>query len=115
VLKLWGRPTSTRTLKVLWVLAEIDLALEFILASASMGPQGSVYKGSQPHGIIAGGAYRAVNPNGTVPTIDDAGFIPWASNATVRCLAMRYAPHAALWQRPCDVCPRGRVDGLGQR
>jgi glutathione S-transferase len=92
MLKLWGRPTSTRTLKVLWTLAEIERPFEFILASATMGPQGSVYKGNRPHGIVAGPAYRAMNPNGTVPTIDDAGFILWESNAIVRYLAMRYAP-----------------------
>jgi len=92
MLKLWGRPTSTRTLKVLWTLAEIDLPFELILASATMGGEGSVYKGNRPHGIVDGPAYRAMNPNGTVPTIDDAGFILWESNAIVRYLAMRYAP-----------------------
>lgn len=92
MLRLWGRPTSTRTLKVLWTLAEIELPFEFVLASATMGPQGSVYKGNRPHGIVDRPAYRAMNPNGTVPTIDDAGFILWESNAIVRYLAMRYAP-----------------------
>jgi glutathione S-transferase len=92
MLKLWGRPTSTRTQKVLWALAEIGLNFEFILASASMGPAGSVKKGHRPYGIVDTPAYRAINPNGTVPSIDDDGFTLWESNSIVRYLAMKYAP-----------------------
>ncbi len=92
MLKLWGRPTSTRTQKVLWALAEIDLDFEFILASGSMGPAGSVQKGHRPYGIVDPPAYRAINPNGTVPSIEDDGFSLWESNSIVRYLAMKYAP-----------------------
>lgn len=92
MLKLWGRPTSARTLKVLWALAEIDIAFDFILASATMGAGGSVDKGNAPFGVVDTAEYRAMNPNGTVPTIDDGGFILWESNAIVRYLAMKYAP-----------------------
>jgi glutathione S-transferase len=92
MLRLWGRPTSTRTLKVLWTLAEIGRKFEFILASASMGPTGSIYRGHRPHGVVGEPFYRAMNPNGTVPTIDDDGFILWESNAIVRYLASKYAP-----------------------
>jgi glutathione S-transferase len=92
MLRLWGRPSSTRTLKVLWTLSEIGIEFEFILASATMGPQGSVYKGNRPYGIVDTAAYRAMNPNGTIPTIDDRGFVLWESNAIVRYLAMQYAP-----------------------
>jgi len=77
---------------VLWTLAEIDLEFELILASASMGPSGSVYRGHRPHGVVGEPAYRAMNPNGTVPTLDDDGFILWESNAIVRYLASTYAP-----------------------
>src|SRR5262245_56492237 len=92
MLRLWGRPTSTRTLKVLWTLSEIGIEFEFILASATMGPQGSVDKGNRPYGIVDTAAYRAMNPNGTIPTIDDVGFVLWESNAIVRYLAMQSAP-----------------------
>ncbi len=92
MLKLWGRPTSGRTQKVLWTLAEIGMDFEFILASATMGPGGHVAKGHKPYGVVNTAEYRAKNPNGRVPTIDDDGFVLWESNSIVRYLAMQYAP-----------------------
>jgi glutathione S-transferase len=92
MLKLWGRPTSGRTQKVLWTLAEIDLPFDLILASGEMGPGGSVAKGNKPFGLVDTPQYRAMNPNGRVPTIDDDGFVLWESNSIVRYLAMQYAP-----------------------
>ena len=92
MLKLWGRPTSGRTQKVLWTLSEIGLEFEFILASATMGPGGHVSKGNKPFGVVDSSEYRAKNPNGRVPTIDDDGFVLWESNSIVRYLAMQYAP-----------------------
>jgi glutathione S-transferase len=91
-LKLWGRPTSGRTQKVLWTLEEIGLEFDFILASATMGPGGHVSKGNMPFGIVDTPEYRTLNPNGRVPTIDDNGFVLWESNSIVRYLAMQYAP-----------------------
>lgn len=92
MLKLWGRPSSGRTQKVLWALAEIGLEFELILASGVMGPGGHVSKGNKPFGLVDTAGYRAMNPNGRVPTIDDDGFVLWESNTIVRYLAMRYAP-----------------------
>jgi glutathione S-transferase len=92
MLKLWGRPTSGRTQKVLWTLAEIGLDFEMILASADMGPGGHVAKGNKPFGVVDTPEYRAKNPNGRIPTIDDDGFVLWESNSIVRYLAMQYAP-----------------------
>jgi glutathione S-transferase len=92
MLKLWGRPTSARTQKVLWTLAEIGLEFEFILASATMGPGGHVSKGNKPFGVVDTPEYRAKNPTGKVPTIEDNGFVLWESNSIVRYLAMQYAP-----------------------
>jgi glutathione S-transferase len=92
MLKLWGRPTSGRTQKVLWTLAEIELPFELILASGVMGPNGHVSKGNTPFGLVETEQYRAMNPNRRVPTIDDAGFVLWESNSIVRYLAMQYAP-----------------------
>ncbi len=92
MLKLWGRPTSGRTQKVLWTLEEIGIKFDFILASATMGPGGHVSKGNKPFGVVNTPEYRTKNPNGRVPTIDDDGFVLWESNSIVRYLAMQYAP-----------------------
>ena len=92
MLKLWGRPTSGRTQKVLWTLEEAGVKFELILASATMGPRGHVSKGNEPFGVVDTPEYRAKNPNGRVPTIDDGGFVLWESNSIVRYIAMQYAP-----------------------
>ena len=92
MLKLWGRETSGRTQKVLWTLAETGIEFELIRASGEMGPGGHVSKGNKPYGLVDTPEYRAKNPNGRVPTIDDDGFVLWESNSIVRYLAMQYAP-----------------------
>jgi glutathione S-transferase len=98
MLKLWGRPTSGRTQKVLWTLAEIGLSFEFIMASAAMGPAGHVSKGNKPFGVVDTLEYALMNPNRRIPTIDDDGFVLWESNSIVRYLALQYAPEL-LYQR----------------
>ena len=92
MIKVWGRPTSIHTQRVLWALADADVPYELILASATMGPDGHISKGGAPYGIVNTPAYRAMNPNGTVPTIDDDGFILWESNAILTWVALKYAP-----------------------
>src|SRR6476646_4001522 len=92
MIKIWGRPTSIHTQRVLWALADVDLPYELTLASATMGPQGHVSKGGTPFGVVNTPAYLAMNPNGTVPTIDDNGLILWESNAILMWLALRHAP-----------------------
>jgi len=92
MIRLWGRPTSARTQKVLWTLSEIGREFELVLASATMGPGGHVSKGNTPFGVVDTPEYRAINPTGRVPTIDDDGFVLWESNSIVRYLAMQYAP-----------------------
>ncbi|NQW11660.1 MAG: glutathione S-transferase family protein [Alphaproteobacteria bacterium] len=89
---LWGRPSSARTQKVLLALAELGLDFDLVLASATMGAAGHVAKGNQAFGVVDTPAYRAMNPNGTVPTIDDGGYVLWESNAIVQYLAMTYDP-----------------------
>jgi glutathione S-transferase len=89
---VWGRPTSLNTQRVLWALADSDVPYELILASATMGPNGHISNGGAAFGIVNTPAYRAMNPNGTVPTIDDDGFILWESNAILMWLALKRAP-----------------------
>lgn len=92
MLKIWGRPTSACTQKALWGLEETGIDYELALASGTMGPDGHVSKGGAAFGIVDTPEYRAMNPNGTVPTIDDEGFTLWESNVIVRYLSMKYAP-----------------------
>jgi len=92
LLKVWGRPTSTNTQRVLWTLVEVAVPYELTLASGTTGAKGYVWQGETPFGIVDTPAYRSMNPNGTIPTIDDDGFILWESNAIVAYLARRYAP-----------------------
>lgn len=92
--RIWGRPTSICTQRVLWACVEAGVEFELTLASASMGPDGHVSTGAQPHGGVDTPWYRAMNPNRTVPTIDDDGFVLWESNAIVGYIATRYAPDA---------------------
>lgn len=92
MLKIWGRPTSTNTQRVLWTLEEAGKPYELILASGTTGATGYVWGGHEPYGIVGTDAYRAMNPNGTIPTIDDDGFVLWESIAIVAYLARKYAP-----------------------
>jgi glutathione S-transferase len=92
IFKLWGRPTSARTQKVMLALAELGIEHDYILSSATMGPDGSVAKGGEAFGNVNTPEYRAMNPNGTVPTVDDNGYILWESNAIVQYLGMKYDP-----------------------
>ena len=59
--------------KALWGLEEAGVDYELTLASGTMGPDGHVSKGGAAFGIVDTPEYREMNPNGTVPTIDDAG------------------------------------------
>ena len=96
MIKIWGRPTSIHTQRVLWALTDADVPYELTLASATMGPNGHVSKGGEAFGIVNTPAYRAMNPNGTVPTIDDDGFVLWESNAILMWLALKGAPQTLL-------------------
>ncbi len=107
-LKIWGRPNSTHTQRVLWCCAEAGAEFELILASGTMGASGHVSGGGEAFGIVDTPEYRAMNPNGTIPTIDDGGYILWESNTICRYLTQTYAPelfgneakklgHASQW------------------
>jgi glutathione S-transferase len=73
-LKLWGRASSGNVQKALWALDELGLAYGHIEAGGA-------------HGIVNDARYRAMNPNGLVPTLEEDGFVLWESNAILRYLA----------------------------
>ena len=87
-MQLYARRTSSNCQKVLWLLGELELPYELI-----------------PTGGDAGGldapAYRALNPNGRVPTLVDGGLAIWESHTILRYLAATraaerfWSPHPA--------------------
>ncbi len=94
MLKILGRTTSSNVQKVLWCCSELGIPFE---REDVGGPFG---KNNTPE-------YRALNPNGLVPTIDDDGFILWESNAIVRYLCAKHGV-GNLW--PNDLAQRADAD-----
>ena len=94
MLKLWGRVNSINVQKALWAIEELGIAYERVDAGG-------------PFGIVTEEAYRRLNPNSLVPTIEDDGFVLWESNAIVRYLAAKHAP-GSLW--PQDLRTRADAD-----
>lgn len=92
MIRIWGRPTSTCSERVLWALEEAGCPYELVLASNFMGPAGPVAQGNAPFGIVDTPEYLALNPNGTIPTIDDDGTIIWDSNAILVHIASKPGP-----------------------
>ncbi len=103
MIRIWGRPNSICTQRALWALEEAGVDYQLTLASATMGPDGHVSTGARPFGLVDSAEYRRMNPNGTVPTIDDDGFVLWESNAIVSYLAMSYAPNALYRADPARL------------
>ena len=95
MLKIWGRKNSSNVRKPLWAAEELGLAYEAIDAGGAFG-------------VVDTPEYRAMNPNGRVPVIQDDGFVLWESNAIVRYLAARHAPDSALY--PADPQQRAVAD-----
>jgi glutathione S-transferase len=93
MLTVWGRRSSSNVQKVMWLIGEIGLAHEHIPAGG-------------PYGGLNDPKFRAMNPNGLVPVIDDDGLILWESNAVVRYLAAAYG--GAFW--PQDPRERAAID-----
>ena len=94
MIKIWGRNTSANVQKVMWAVGEIGLAHQRIDIG---GPYG---KNREP-------AYLAMNPNGLVPTLEEAdGFLLWESNSIVRYLAAKH--HAGVLE-PVDLRAQARA------
>ena len=83
MLKIWGRRNSINVQKVLWCCGELGIEYERIDAGLAFGVNNTP-------------EYKAMNPNGLVPTIDDDGFVLWESHAIVRYLARKHGT-GTLW------------------
>ena len=94
-LTIWGRANSVNVQKVLWCLAELDLAYERIDAGMAFG------KNDQPE-------YLAMNPNGRVPTLVDGDYALWESNSIMRYLNLAYGGGSPIY--PSSPQARAAVD-----
>ena len=83
-LKIWGRANSVNVQKVLWCLAELDLAYERIDAGMEHG------KAQEPE-------YLAMNPNARVPTMVDGDYVLWESNSIMRYLCLAYGKGTPIY------------------
>jgi glutathione S-transferase len=84
---LWGRSTSSNVMKVVWTLETMKLPYRRIDVGG-------------PFGQTDTPAYRAMNPTGLVPTLQEDDFVLWESNAILRYLCDTNADAAGtLWPR----------------
>ncbi|GHD56708.1 glutathione S-transferase [Thalassobaculum fulvum] len=94
MLKVWGRRDSFNLQKVMWLVGELGLEHEQVMAGGS-------------YGGLDDPAFRAMNPHGRVPVIDDDGVVVWESHAILRYLAAKHgAP--AFWAE--DPAERSQAD-----
>jgi glutathione S-transferase len=94
MLKVWGRRSSFNTQKVLWLAGELGLDHEHVPAGGDFG------RLDDPD-------FRALNPHGRVPVIEDGDTVVWESHACLRYLAARYG-RGTFWIE--DPAERSLVD-----
>jgi glutathione S-transferase len=87
MLKIWGRTDSSNVQKVLWCCAELGVNFDRI-------DWGGKFGGNNEQ------AYRELNPNGLVPTIQDGDFVLWESNSVMRYLNAKYGAGKLLPSSP---------------
>lgn len=94
MLTIWGRATSSNVQVAMWAIGELGLAHERIDWGGAFGGNDDA-------------DFRAMNPNGLVPTMRDGDLVLWESPAILRYLAARYGD-GRFW--PADPGLRGRLD-----
>jgi len=94
MIKIWGRKNSINVQKVLWCCDELEIPYQRVDAGLQAGD-------------VDTPAYRALNPNGLVPTIEDGKFVLWESNAILRYLAAKHGLDP-FW--PTDLETRASAD-----
>ena len=94
MITVWGRKTSSNVQVAMWAIGELELEHERIDWGGSFGGN------DDPE-------YRAMNPNGLIPTIRDGDLVMWESPAILRYLGARYGDEA-FW--PSDPAARARLD-----
>ncbi len=95
MLKIWGRQSSSNVQALMWCVGELGLDYERTDAGLT-------------YGGVNTPEYLAMNPNRTIPTIQDGANPPmWETGAILRHLANAYAPDE-FW--PKDPVARANVD-----
>lgn len=95
MLTVWGRKTSSNVQAVMWGIAELGLACRRLDAGHRFGGTDT-------------DEFYAMNPNRTVPVLQDGDDAPlWESAAILRYLANRYGA-APFW--PEEAAARAQVD-----
>jgi glutathione S-transferase len=96
MITLWGRTTSSNVMKVLWLLDELGLSCER-------------HDVGGPFGGTATAEYRAMQPLGLVPALqEEGGFTLFESNVILRYLCNAHAPETQLY--PAAPRPRAQVE-----
>ncbi|MGI9426242.1 MAG: glutathione S-transferase family protein [Hyphomicrobiaceae bacterium] len=93
-LKVWGRNNSINVQKVMWTLAELGVAHERVDAGLAFG-------------VVSEPWFGELNPNRTVPVLDDDVLILWESNVIVRYLAAKHASGTLI---PSDPAARAETE-----
>jgi glutathione S-transferase len=94
MITIWGRRPALNVQKVLWCADELGIEYKQIDAG-------------QHHGVVDEPHYRALNPNGRIPTLEDGTLVLWESNVIVRYLAARYGMGSLC---PKDLAERANSD-----
>lgn len=95
MLTIYGRANSFNVQKAMWLVGELGIAHNRLDVGGKFGGR------DEPK-------FRAMNPHGWIPVIDDDGTIVWESNAIVRYLAARYGASTDWW--PSDPGKRAKGD-----
>jgi glutathione S-transferase len=82
-------------MKVIWLLEELGINYERIDAGGAFGGTDT------PH-------YRAMNPLGLIPALEDEGFALFESNAILRYICNAHAPQSAVY--PASPTARASVE-----
>ncbi|TXI73753.1 MAG: glutathione S-transferase [Limnohabitans sp.] len=90
MLHIWGRITSLNVRKVVWAAQECGVPFQRTDAGRAFG-------------IVQTDAYKALNPNALVPTLEDGELVLWESNVIVRYLLAKYGPEGMY---PTDLAAR---------
>ena len=77
-LQIWGRMSSINVKKVVWTAQELGLDFER-------------HEAGGVHGVVKTPAYVALNPNSTIPVLQDGDYALWESNVITRYLSAKHS------------------------